>query len=314
MKRVYDFFRKFYWLFILGVILNVAFGLVAFGMDYENEQFVIPRVGSTLFLIFLISSLGFAIFFAYKAKNLHITKVRNQASNFLKLASWLSCAIAIFFFVFESIKFIFTKYIDGASAITFPRVARYILTLPLAAYFFLEAFPTKIKKKKIVIPRFLNYILSVCTIIWGIMSILAVYKYEKLSSTNMLKNWQIIFYLVLTLFFLFEAKFKHVNQKGFCYVLSAASLFILAVSFSITVILSLSFGFIPLDHSESFTEVEYVLGFLFGLYAFARLHAMQKTMKHIMDNDDKGSFSSKFNKKPNDFATDSAEQEKLNEK
>ncbi len=310
MKKVYDFFRKFYWLFILGVVLNVVFGLVSFGMDYENEQFVFPKVGSTLFFIFLISSIGFAFFFAFKTQHLHITKVRNQTSNFLKLASWLAFSISIFFFIFETVKFIFTPYIEGASSLTFPRIARYILTLPLAAYFFFEAFPTKIKKKKIVIPRFVNYILSTCTILWGILSILAVYFYEKLSTTNMLKNWQIIFYLVLTLFFLFETKFKFINQKGFCYVLSSALLFVLAVSFSVTVVLSLSLGFLPLDHSESFTEVEYILGFLFGLYAFARLHAMKKTMKHIMDNDDKGSFSSKFKKKPDDFATESAEQEK----
>lgn len=313
MKKVYDFFRKFYWLFIVGVLLNVIFGILAFGKDYENEQFVFPGVGSILFLVLLVASLSFAVFFAFKTQHLHITKVRNQTSNFLKLASWLACAITIFFFGYETLKLVLTPYVENASAFTFPRIVRYILSLPVAAYFFFEAFPTKIKKKKIVIPRFINYILSVCTIIWGIMSILAVYFYEKLSTTNMLKNWQIIFYLALTLFFLFEAKFKHVNQKGFCYVLSSAVLFILAVSFSITVVLSLSFGFIPLDHSESFTEVEYMLGFLYGLYAFARLHAMQKTMKHIMDNDDRGTFSSKFKRKPDDFATESAEKEKSSE-
>lgn len=308
MKRVYDFFKNFYWLPIIGVALNIIFGLVAFGLDYSNEQFSFPGVGSVLFALFLVSSLGFCVFFAYRTRHLHITKIRNQASNFMKLASWLSFAIAILFFIFETAKLIATPYLENPSAFTFPRIARYILSLPLSAYFFFEAFPTKIKKTKIVIPNFVKYILSTCTILWGVFSVFHMYFYENLSTTNMLKNWQIIYYLVLTLFFLFEAKFKFVNQKGFTYMLFSSITFILATTFSLIVILALSFSFLPLDYSECFTEIEYVTAFIFGLFAMARLHTTKRTMKHIMDNDEKGTYSDKFNKKPNDFATDPVEE------
>ncbi len=314
MKKVYDFFRKFYWLPIIGVILNAIFGLVAFGLDYSNEQFKFPGVGSILFIIFLVSSLGFCVFFAFKTKHLHITKIRNQSSNFMKLASWLACAASLLFFLFETAKIIATPYLENPSAFTFPRIARYILCLPLSAYFFFEAFPTKIKKTKIVIPNIVKYILSTCTILWGIFSIFHMYFYQELSTTNMLKNWQLIYYLVITLFFLFEAKFKYVNQKGFAFVLLSSALFIIATSFSVTVILSLSFSFLPLDYSESFTEIEYVTAFIYGLYAFARLHAIKRTMKHIMDNDEKGTYSSKFKKKPDDFATESTHQSQETDK
>lgn len=311
MKKVHDFFKKFYWLFILGAVLNVIFGLVAFGLDYSNEQFIFPRVGSSLFFLSLIITLGFAVYFSYETRHLHITKIRKQSSNFLKLTSWLAFSVAILFFLFETIKIIAVPYLEEPGVFTFPRIARYLLCLPLAGYFFIEAFPTKIKKKKIVFPIGLRYAFSICTILWGIFSILTIYFDQNLSTTNMLKNWQIIFYLALTFFFLFEAKFEHIKPNGLSYILSATVLFILASSFSVTVILSLSLNFLPLDYSECYTEVEYVSAFIFGLYAYARLHAILKTMKHIMDNDEKGTFSSKFNKTPNDFATDSAEQENI---
>lgn len=311
MKKVYDFFRKFYWLFLIGGFINIIFGTVAFALDYKNQQFVFPAVCSILFVVFLAASLSFAIFFAHKTKHLHITKIRKQSSNFLKLSTWLALAAITLLFIAETVKLVSKSYISDPSDFTPARIARYILCLPLIAYFLINALPSKIKKTKIVIPNVIKYILSVCSILWCLSGLLSAYFYEKLAETNMAKNWQIIIYLALTFFFLFEAKFEHLKPSNFAYVLSAFTSFLLVMSFSVTIIISSSLGFIPIyidagqNVYECFSAVENLVVFLLGLYAFARMHAVYRTMKHVMDNDEKGSFSSKFNKKPNDFATDS---------
>ena len=80
------------------------------------------------------------------------------------------------------------------------------------------------------------------------------------------------------------------------------SLGILSFTYSISAIIALSLNFFQINTYSS--EPQLLTDFAIGLYALARLYAIPKTMKHVMDNDDTGSFSSKFNKLPDDFASD----------
>ena len=308
MKNVYEFIKRYYWLFLVGGFINIIFGVLAFALDYEEQRFVFPAVCSLLFVIFLCCSLAFAIFYSYKTMHPHITKIRKQSSNFLKLSTWLAFSAVALLFVAESAKIISINYIADPSEFTASRIVRYILCLPLMGYFFVNGLPRKLKKKRLDVPKPLKYTFSVCAILWGISGVVAAYQYEKLDAMNMTKNWQIIIYLVITFFFLFEAKFEHLKPSNFPYVLSASVLFILVMSFSVSVVLAGAAGFIPTyisagnNQYESFSAFENLVVFLIGLYAYARMHALGTTIKHVMDTTE-GTFSSKFNKNPDTFAT-----------
>ena len=58
------------------------------------------------------------------------------------------------------------------------------------------------------------------------------------------------------------------------------------------------------ESNVGLSETQHITNFGLALYSLARIYAIPNTMKYVMDNDDTGSFSSKFNKLPDDFADD----------
>lgn len=303
MKKVYKFFMIFLPVLLCGIGLNVIFSVVAFGLDFDKvtATYKFPATTTILFFVFFALSLGFAFYFSSNTKHLYITKIRKK-SNFLKLSSWLAASVLVFLFLIETSRLIAISHIKSPAIFNGWRIARYILTVPFAAYFVIMVFPTKIKKKKIIIPNAIKYILDVVAIAWCVVSVFFFYFYEKLTITNSFMIWGMVLYTIAALFFVFEARFEHLKSNNFCYVLFGILLCIVSFTYSISAIIALSLNFFQINtHS---TEPQLLTDFAIGLYALARLYAIPKTMKHVMDNDDTGSFSSKFNKLPDDFASD----------
>lgn len=306
MRKVYSFLRRhFIWAVVAGVAC-FALGMLAFALDYKKttSRFSFPGIGSAIFLLVLAATAGYVIYFACHTKKLHITKIRKQSSNFLKLSTWLAAAMALVLFIYETSNIVtFAQYGEGLlqENFTFVRSTRYVLTLLLSAYFCVAALPAKFRRKKIVIPKPIKYILSISTVLWGIFGLLSVYFYEGLSFTNVLKLWQVLMYLVFIFFFLAEAQFEHIKPNGFIYICAALAAFTMSMAFNVSTIFALSTRLV--DDMNSFSEIELVTSFSIALYALSRVHAIQRTMKHVMDNSDKHSFSSKFKRKPDDFAT-----------
>ena len=306
MKKVYKFFMTFLPVLLCGIGLNVIFSVVAYGLDFDkvSATYKFPATTTILFFVFLGLSVGFAFYFSANTKHLYITKIRKK-SNFLKLSSWLAASVLIFLFLVETARLVAFDHIADPAKFDGWRIARYVLTIPFAAYFIIMVFPTKIKKKKIIIPNAIKYILDIVAIAWCIVSVFSFYFYDKLTITNSFMIWEIVLYTIAALFFVFEARFEHLKANNFLYVLFASLLCIVSFTYSISSIIALSSNFFQVNTYSS--EPQLLADFGIGLYALARLYAIPKTMKHVMDNDDSGSFSSKFNKQPDDFASDDDE-------
>jgi len=302
MKKVYSFMRRhFNWVGIASFLV-VGCGLIAFMLDYNKETswFSFPAVGSMLFILSLLASLAYIVYFAWNTKKIHITRIRKQSTSFLMLATWLAAAMMLILFIYETITLATLIKVGALASFGFIRTMRYLLTIVTFAYFLIAALPQKIRRKKIEAPKLVKYFTSIGTILWAIFGLLSVYFYDKMTTNNILKIWQIIVYLVFIFFFLMEAKFEHIKPDGFFYIGACLGTYIITMAFCVTTIIALAAGFV--SDNMAFTEIELVMSFTIGFYAYARVHAIQRTIKHVMDNSDKNTFSSKFKKKPNDFA------------
>lgn len=301
MKKAYEIFKKLIPYVIVGAVITTIFGIVAYGLNYNKatSTFIVPEVCSLLFIGFLAVTVGYVIFFSIKSRHLHITKIRKN-SNFLKLTSWLTAAVLVLLFIFETAKLIAEPYIEDATGFNAWRVIRYILTLPFAAYFIIEAFPKKIKKTKINFPNWLRYTLSICAILWCVSGLLSIYFSDFMTTTNVIKNFQIILYLVFSVFFVFEGKFEHLKPNNVGYLITSLLSFVLSMGLGLSTIISLAAGFI--STYKCCSEIELTTYAVIGIYALSRVFAILSTMKHVIDHDETGSYSRKFNKGLDDFA------------
>ena len=288
---------------LCGIGLNVIFSLIAYGLDFDDitAKYVFPSVTATLFFVFFILSLAFAGLFAAKSKHLYITRIRKKSS-FLKLSSWLAASILLLLFLHETARLLAIGHVQNPAIFDGWRIARYVLTIPFSAYFVVMVFPTKIKKTRIKIPNGIKYFLSLCAIAWCIVSALTFYFSQDLSMTNSFMHWEIIYSLICAMFFIFEAKFEYLKPNNALYVFFTLATCIIGFTFSVSGILGLSMGFF--ESNVGLSETQHITNFGLALYALARIYAIPNTMKYVMDNDDTGSFSSKFNKLPDDFADD----------
>jgi len=294
MKHSYKFLTKCLPFILGGALLTTVIGCLAFLLGYNSKTSWLNLSGafSILYIIALLATLGFAVYTSIKTDNIHITRIKKN-SGFLKAAASLACIITMFSFCFDFIKIIIGSY-GGYEPFEPSRIARFIFTLPLSVYFLLMVLPSKFKRKKIKVPKAITYICSVSTILWCVISILAIYFYKGLATMNITKIMHLLVYLSFAVFFLFEVKFELIKPSTKGYLISGFTAFILSAGFTLTVWLSRIMGIIP--KGKAFSDTELILTILIGFYALARMYAIPKTMKHVLENSDNSSFSSKFSR------------------
>lgn len=296
MKKTYKFLTKSLIAIIIGAILTSILGTIAFVLGY-NDQTSWLRLRGACTIIFAIvgfATMCYAVFMSVKAKDIHIEKIR-RSSGFSKTASCLAFLVLFFIFGHELIKIILASYQDKFGAFfSIWRILKFVFALPCSLYFLIMALPSKYKRKKIKVPKMLQYITGVSTVVWAIFGLLATYFYAFLATKNILKIWQILVYLVFTVFFLFEIKFEHIKPCPRAYICISSLTFITTMAFTLTTIISLACGIIP--PGMSFSATELICSLTIGIYALSRVYAITDTMKYVLITSDKGSHSSKFDK------------------
>ncbi len=300
MKETYKFLIKKLPIILIGSIITTVLGVVALILGYNSTTSWLRLRGvcTIIFALVGFATMCFAGYIAFKTKDVHIKKIK-KSSGFLKTASYLVFAISFFIFGFELVKIILASYEANFSQyFSIWRILRFVFALPCSAHFLFMALPTRIKRKKVRIPKNLLYISSISTILWAIMGLLSTYfanePGKNLTTMNILKIWQILVYLSFAVFFLFEAKFEHINQAPRGYIFTGCLAFICAMAFTLTNLIGLVIRVIPSRNCFSAPELICLLSV--GLYAFARIHAIPHTIKHVINNSDRSSFSSKFDK------------------
>ena len=294
MKQTYKFLTKNLPYVLLGAVLTTILGVIACILGYDKKTSWL-RLGGACTIVFALLGLAticFAGYIAYKTKDVHIKKIRKN-SGFLKVGAYLAFAITLFIFGFELVKLIMASYNSMLSEyFSIWRVFRFIFALPCACHFLFVALPTRIKRKRVKIPKVIRYITSVSAVLWSIFGLLSSYFSNQLSTMNILKIWQVVLYLCFTVFFLFEAKFEHISQAPRAYIFMGCTTFTLTMAFTLTTIICVITRIIP--YTNSFSAAELICTLVIGIYAFARICAIVDTLRHVIMNSDSGTFSSKF--------------------
>lgn len=300
MKQGYKFLAKHLPILTCCSLATTAMGVVAMKLGYNAVTSWLQPLGvcTIIFALMCAFSIGYAAYISKKVPDIHLAKVKKKSA-FLKISSIVSFVMIFFMFSLETRKLILASYSGSIPEFfTTWRVLKYIFAFPASVHFFLMALPSKIKRKKrIKIPKFINYIATLGVIFWSIFGLLSAYFYSQMSIKNILKIWQLIVYLAFILFFLFEAKFDHLNKgkstsRGF--IFAGCLAFILSCAFSLTSTLCMVFRIIPTESKIVFSATEVFTSFAIGLYAFSKIFAYMHTAKIVAYNNDHNPSSSKF--------------------
>lgn len=286
MKKTYKFLVKNLPFILFGTLATSILGVVALYLGYNSitSRLKLDGACTIIFAILAIASVGYSIYVTAKTPDIHVKKIKRNAP-FLRIMSCLAFCITLFIFGFELVKIIVASYQESFSSyFSLWRVLRFTFALPCSLYFLFMSLPSKFKRKRIKISKSAWYVCSVGTILWAVFGLLSSYFYKQLTTMNVLKIWHLIVYLSIALFFLFEAKFEHINQSPRAYIFFGCLSFILSMSFSLTNLICLTVGTIPAYNSFSTTDL--LCTTILGLYAFSRICAIPYTIKHVMQTSD----------------------------
>lgn len=285
MEKTYKLFKRFlpiiFILSCIGLIFAMFTILYYYNPDLPGIYFgnVIP----IFTILFLCAAFGVAFAFAFSVKSLHIKRIR-KSSNLSKFAALLAAGLVTALFLYN-----FIQFVQFEVTLSVFKNVRLIFAIPFVAYLVIGILPKKIKKKKIVIPKWVTPITAICTIAWCILGLLAIYFWEgdgALPMTNVFRLMHMFYQVVVTVFFLSEIGFEVFSKGHKFYVLSASCLFIT------TFVLSggMMFGkFLRLIPKVTISDFEIFAAFALGIYALSKLVAIQQTIYYVMKKDRDGS-------------------------
>ncbi len=292
MRKTCRFLEKFIFIILIELLFVALFGAISFSFmhDEATNTLAMPHIVTIVFLIVILGTIGTGIFTALKPKSFCVVSIK-KTEPFLMFASTFAAILALVFFIYECI----ISIVKGQMSAYFVfRATKWVLSLVLVAYFVIQALPKKVRKFRIHVPTNAKIGVSICAIAWAVFGVLTVY-FNALLITDISKISQLIVYASIAVFFVFEGEFDNVKPRHKPYIISAITCSALTFAFPLGISLAKIFGkFSPYG---AFSQPELLLSFAIGLYAFAKMVAMVRTMRIVVDSSSDG-HSKKFDKKP----------------
>ena len=282
MQKTYLIFKKYLPIILAVSALALIFGLLTMVYYYSDNTMsidfknVIPIFTAALVLIAFVLS----IVFTFKVNNTGISKIK-KSFGVCKFASLLAATLAAASFFFD-----FFRFVDQPGQFSVFRIIRLIVFIPFIAYLIINVIPKKIKRKRVTLPVWLKPVTAFSSLIWCILGLVMIYFWQApsystvLGTTNIFKVAFIIYYLFVTIFFIFEIKYEFISSAPKGYVLFSSFLFV----YSITIIGPIMLKTVLSESSNlgSISLFEIFLAFALGLYALAKMIAMQQTMRFVI--------------------------------
>lgn len=277
MEKIYNLFKKNLPIIFILSLVGLVFGILTFVYYYNpstvsiNFKNVIPIFA----VIFIALAIGVSIYFTVKVDKLHLSRIKKN-SGFSKFAALLAATLAAALFFFN-----FFKFVLEPSSFSIIMILRLIVFVPFIAYLIIGIIPKKIKKVRIELPKWLKPVTSTCTLLWSILSLMTIYFWNSggLTTANLFKNVYIFYYILATVFFLFEIKFELFAPSHRAYIISALLLFVYTFSVTGSIMVAKFLGQLSV---VTVSDFEIFLSFSIGIYALSKLIAMQQTLKFVM--------------------------------
>ena len=277
MQKIYNLFRKYLPIVLVVSSITLVFGLLSL-IYYYNESTVsidFKNVVPIFTVIFMAIAVLTSIIFSLKVDKLHITKIK-KSFGLCKFASLLAATLAAALFFFD-----FFRFVLNPGQFSSLRIIRLLVFIPFVIYIVLNVIPRKIKTRRIELPHWLKPTAAICTIVWSILGLLMIYFWPELPTTNLFKLIFLFYYVIVTLFFMFEIKFELLTPVVKGYVITALLLFVYTFAVIGPLMIAKFLGRLT---EVTISEFEIFLAFALGIYAFAKLVAMQQTMRFVMKN------------------------------
>ncbi len=279
MRKTCRFLEKFILVVLIELLFVALFGTVSFSFmhDAETNTLVMPHIVTIVFLIFILGTIGTGVFMAFKAKEICVVSIK-KTEPFLLFASAFAAILSLTFFIYECV----ISIVRGQMSAYFVfRATKWVLSLVLVAYFIIQALPKKVGKMRIHVPSSAKIGVSICAILWAVFGVLTVY-FNALQINDVSKVSQLIVYASIAVFFVFEGEFDNVKAVHKPYMISAITCSALSFAFPLGISLSKILG--KYSPFGAFSQPELLLTFSIGLYAFAKMVAMVRTMRIVVDS------------------------------
>ncbi|MBQ8162808.1 MAG: hypothetical protein IJZ93_00370 [Clostridia bacterium] len=269
MRKSYKLLTKAFPVFMLELVVCAALGTIAFLTSYDSGSgWLSTGYVSIFFWLVVALTLATAIAIPVFSKDAGIVRFKDKYG-FVAFAATLAGIIVFALFVIEFCRFV------TSSNISVWRFIRSFVSIVVALNFIIEAVPHKLIKK--YVNKTIRIILSLSSILWGVLSILSVYFDENVPMSNITKTMLLLTYVAITAFLLFEAEFKHAKKRIIAYTATASLAAFTSFSFCVPIALSLrSLATI------NFTVMEFVVCATIGLYALSKICSMIRTMHHVI--------------------------------
>lgn len=273
MKRTNKLFKLFIPILLFTTLLAIIFSslalCLAFYEDTGNINMKSPL--SIFFVVFILIALAVPVVFAILFNDLKITRTKRDLP-IIKLAAIILLIAVIAFEIYDVI---------FMSKIGFEiwRFFRLIISAFLIAHLVFSILPSKTD-----IPPFAKYCANASMPIFNILSILALYFYG--GATRIPEYYKILFimsYCFITLFLLYDFKWKIMKTNPRSYFAFASMAFVFSSTVAITSIISIIARPSLFSQDKIVISVfEMILTFAFSFVCLAKVIAVKKTVAHVI--------------------------------
>ncbi|MBQ4585771.1 MAG: hypothetical protein IJA82_06150 [Clostridia bacterium] len=279
MKQTHKLFKLFLPIIIGFTLLSTLLGIFMLAFNYTDEQGIYFKAAAPiLFFAFVLISIGISIFFVFKIDHVYISKTKHDCP-FFQFGSVLVFLVVFALTIYDLATFLQYQTLDTARIF---KILRLIVAVPFLGHLILSVFPKRFRRQKIEIPRWLRLVCSVSAVVWCLFGLLAVWFYESQGYTYF-KVTHIVFYVLMTLFFLLEAKNMFVKPCSKLLILSSLMLFVTSIAFALSTIFGIVIGKVVSMQLIGISEFELICSFAFALYALSKVFAYKTTLKYVID-------------------------------
>ncbi|MBQ7906369.1 MAG: hypothetical protein IJ309_00185 [Clostridia bacterium] len=301
MKKTYRRFKLFLPIIAGLVVFTTLIGIFMFAFNYLDSNphgIHFSNVSPILFFVFLAITIGFSIYFVLSNKHIYITRTKND-SGFFKFSSLFAILAVITLSCYDL--WALLQYGQGLDMARIFKVLRLIASIPAIVYLVLNALPKRINRQNVVIPELPKKICSIAAILWSAFGLLAIFTYSNPQQFVFFKVMVIIYYILLTLYFLFDAKNSFISPNAKLNIVSAIILFIVSFAFTVSALFGIIIGKIDMISDigrlhVGISEFELVCALALGLYGFAKACEYATTLKYVIETESVSQY--KQHKKP----------------
>ena len=224
--------KKSFLILSVGLGLACILGILAFSLSYNEEtlNLELDSFISILFLALIIIAIASGIVYSVVIRKICPAKrVANSRVDLVCSAIAAATTLALFL-----------ASVADINALSLPGKAQTILGLIACIYFVTEA----LGEKKELVPLALRQGLSIAPVLWALAGMFDVYftTNEKLISTSTIFNAQIITYVVMALFFIFDAEDKYLKPKNSVLLATSVATSVMSIAFSLSLVFCFIFG------------------------------------------------------------------------